>query len=101
MSNSSKKIIAVTGATGAQGGGVVRALQEGRGYIVRALTRNPSKAAGLADEVIEADFDRPETLRQALEGAMACLPIPTRLTDPPLTRLPRAKPWSTRQRQRV
>ena len=51
-----------------RGGGVVRALQEGRGYIVRALTRNPSKAPGLADEVIEADFDRPETLRQALEG---------------------------------
>ena len=68
MSKSSNRIIAVAGATGAQGGGVVRALQEHSGYIVRALTRNPSKAAGLADEVVEADFDRPETLRQALEG---------------------------------
>ncbi len=68
MSISSKRTIAVAGATGAQGGGVVRALQEHGGYIVRALTRNPAKAAGLADEVVEADFDRPETLRQAFEG---------------------------------
>ena len=68
MSTSSKRIIAVAGATGAQGGGVVRALQERGGYIVRALTRNPAKAVGLADEVVEADFDRPETLRQAFEG---------------------------------
>ena len=68
MSKSSNRIIAVAGATGAQGGGVVRALQEHSDYNVRALTRNPSKAAGLADKVVEADFDRPETLRQALEG---------------------------------
>ena len=68
MSKSSKKIIAVAGATGAQGGGVLRALQEHGGYVVRALTRDPVKAAGLADEVVEADFDRPETLRRAFEG---------------------------------
>ncbi len=68
MSISSKRIIAVAGATGAQGGGVVRALQEHGGYIIRALTRNPAKAAELADEVVEADFDRPETLRKAFEG---------------------------------
>ena len=68
MSQSSKRIIAVAGATGAQGGGVARALQDHGGYIVRALTRDPSKAAGLADEVVEAEFDRPETLHQALEG---------------------------------
>ncbi len=68
MAISSERIIAVAGATGAQGGGVVRALQERGGYIVRALTRNPAKAAGFADEVVEADFDRLETLRQAFEG---------------------------------
>ncbi len=68
MSTSNKRVIAVAGATGAQGGGVLRALQERGGYNVRALTRNPAKAAGLADEVVEADFDRPETLREALEG---------------------------------
>ena len=68
MSKSSQRIIAVTGATGAQGGGVLRALQEHGGYVSPALTRDPAKAAGLADEVVEADFDRPETLRRAFEG---------------------------------
>ena len=68
MSESKKRIIAVAGATGTQGGAVVRALQARGGYVVRALTRNPAKAAGLADEVVEADFDAPDTLRQAFEG---------------------------------
>ena len=57
------------GATGAQGGGVVRALQ-GRGlYKVRALSRNPEAHDGLADEVVYADLTKPETLETALSGA--------------------------------
>jgi uncharacterized protein YbjT (DUF2867 family) len=36
---------------------------------VRALTRDPDKHHGLADEVVEADLDRPETLKAALDGA--------------------------------
>jgi uncharacterized protein YbjT (DUF2867 family) len=36
---------------------------------VRALTRNPGKAEGLADEVAAADLDQPETLTAALDGA--------------------------------
>jgi uncharacterized protein YbjT (DUF2867 family) len=67
--STSKKIIAVIGATGNQGGSVVRALQEGRQFHVRALTRNPGKHHELGDEVVEADLSRPETLRVALEGA--------------------------------
>ena len=63
------KTIAVIGATGAQGGGVVRALQERGKFRVRALTRNPAKAEGLADEVVAADLTRPETLTPALDGA--------------------------------
>src|SRR5258707_1935063 len=66
---SSRKVIAVVGATGQQGGGVVRALKARGEFKVRALTRNPAKHRGLADEVIEADLDRPETLKAALEGA--------------------------------
>ena len=46
------------GATGQQGGGVVR-----------ALSRDPSKHQNLADEVVEADLNRPETLKAAFEGA--------------------------------
>jgi len=67
--SSDKKLIAVIGATGQQGGGVVRALQAAGRFRVRALTRNPGKHRGLADEVVEADLDRPETLGAAFDGA--------------------------------
>jgi uncharacterized protein YbjT (DUF2867 family) len=69
MSSNSKKLIAVIGATGQQGGAVVRALQAQGQFKVRALTRNPGKHRGLADEVVEADLDRPETLKAAFAGA--------------------------------
>ena len=64
-----KKLIAVIGATGQQGRGVVRALQASGQFKVRALSRNPGKHPELADEVLEADLNRPETLKAALEGA--------------------------------
>ncbi len=64
-----EKLIAVMGATGQQGGGVVRALQASRQSKVRALSRNPGKHQNLADEVVEADLNRPETLKAAFEGA--------------------------------
>src|SRR5712675_1924056 len=67
--NNEKKLIAVIGATGQQGGGVVRALQASSQFRVRALTRNPGKHRELADEVVQADLDRPETLNAAFEGA--------------------------------
>jgi uncharacterized protein YbjT (DUF2867 family) len=69
MSSNSKKLIAVIGATGQQGGSVVRALQAQGQFKVRALTRNPGKHRKLADEVVEADLDRPETLKAAFAGA--------------------------------
>jgi uncharacterized protein YbjT (DUF2867 family) len=68
MSNT-HKLIAVVGATGQQGGAVVRALQASGQFKVRALTRNPSKHPKLADEVVAADLNRPETLRTAFAGA--------------------------------
>ncbi len=69
MSSNNKKLVAVIGATGQQGGGVVRALQAREGFKVRALTRNPDKHRELAEEVVEADLDQPETLKAAFEGA--------------------------------
>jgi uncharacterized protein YbjT (DUF2867 family) len=69
MERTNKELIAVVGATGQQGGAVVRALQAGNQFKVRALTRNPAKHRELADEVIQADLNRPETLRAAFEGA--------------------------------
>src|SRR6267378_614332 len=69
MSSSSKKLIAVIGATGQQGGAVVRVLQAQGQFKVRALTSNQGKHSDLADEVVEADLNRPETLKAAFEGA--------------------------------
>jgi uncharacterized protein YbjT (DUF2867 family) len=71
-----KKIIAVVGATGAQGGGLVRAiLNDSAGaFAARALTRNPDseKARALAQlgaEVVAADVDDEESLRRAFDGS--------------------------------
>jgi uncharacterized protein YbjT (DUF2867 family) len=68
MSNT-QKLIAVVGATGQQGGAVVRALQESGQFKVRALTRNPARHPKLGDEVVLADFSHPETLEAAFAGA--------------------------------
>lgn len=70
-----KKIIAVLGATGSQGGGLARAIladPEG-GFAVRALTRdvNSDKAKELAKlgaEVVAADVDDPASLEKAFKG---------------------------------
>ena len=64
-----RELIAVIGATGQQGGAVVRALQADGQFTVRALTRNPDQNRELGDEVVEADLNRPETLEAAFEGA--------------------------------
>jgi uncharacterized protein YbjT (DUF2867 family) len=69
MASNDRKLIAVIGATGQQGGSVVRSLQAGGQFKVRALTRNPGKHHELVEEVVEADLDRPETLKAAFEGA--------------------------------
>jgi uncharacterized protein YbjT (DUF2867 family) len=69
MVSNEKKLIAVFGATGNQGAGVVRALKARGRFHVRALTRDPGKYQGVADEVVAADLDRPETLAKALAGA--------------------------------
>ena len=69
MSSTNKKLVALIGATGQQGGGVVRALQAREGFKVRALTRDPDRHRELADEVVEADLNRPEILKAAFEEA--------------------------------
>ncbi len=71
-----KKVIAVVGATGAQGSGLVRAILNDRNgpFKVRALTRdvNSDKAKALAvlgAEVVTADVDDLESLKRAFAGA--------------------------------
>ena len=71
-----KKIIAVFGATGAQGGGVVRAILRDPqgGFAVRAITRdvNGAKARDLAKmgaELVQADIDNADSLKRAFDAA--------------------------------
>lgn len=64
-----KKIIAVVGATGLQGKGVVNALKKNGSFIVRAITRNPNKYNGLADEVVLGDLTNLDSLTNAFKSA--------------------------------
>jgi len=71
-----KNIIAVVGASGAQGGGLVRAILNDKhgGFTVRAITRDvqSDKGKGLAAlgaEIVAADLDNPESLKKAFSGA--------------------------------
>ena len=71
-----KKIIAVIGATGSQGGGLVRAIQNDRSgeFIARAVTRDVNSDAAkafskLGAEVVAADIDDVESLKRAFKGA--------------------------------
>ena len=70
------KIIAVTGATGAQGGGLVRAILDdpSGGFTARAITRDPDSDAARAlsaegVEVVQADLDDQASLTDAFAGA--------------------------------
>ena len=71
-----KKIIAVVGATGTQGGGLARAIlaDPNGGFAVRAITRDPNKdkakaLAAAGAEVVQADIDDVASLTKAFEGA--------------------------------
>jgi uncharacterized protein YbjT (DUF2867 family) len=71
-----RKIIAVVGATGAQGGGLARAILQdpAGGFAARAITRHASsdKAKALAKlgaEVVQADLDDVESVKRAFDGA--------------------------------
>ena len=71
-----KNVVAIVGATGAQGGGLARAILDDQSSVfsVRALTRRPAsdRAAVLASRgatIVEADLDKPDTLKRAFDGA--------------------------------
>jgi uncharacterized protein YbjT (DUF2867 family) len=71
-----RKIIAVLGATGAQGGGLVRAIlsDPSGGFSARAITRNVDSEAAkelarLGAEVVAADVDDAKSLEKAFAGA--------------------------------
>jgi uncharacterized protein YbjT (DUF2867 family) len=71
-----KNVIAVVGATGAQGGGLARAIlaDTSGGYAVRALTRNAGseaarQLAAQGAEVVEADISDQWSVTKAFDGA--------------------------------
>jgi uncharacterized protein YbjT (DUF2867 family) len=73
-----KSIIVVVGATGQQGGGLVRAIHvdPDSPFRARALTRKPSSAAArslaaLGAEVVAADLDDGASVTRAFRGATA------------------------------
>jgi uncharacterized protein YbjT (DUF2867 family) len=75
---STRKIVTVIGATGAQGGGLACAILEDPDgpFLVRAVTRHPGSAraselARLGAEVTQADLDDPDSLATAFRGAHA------------------------------
>jgi uncharacterized protein YbjT (DUF2867 family) len=82
-----KRIITVLGATGSQGGSVVRAIAADPtgGFVARAVTRNKGKAEeflALGIEVVEADLDDEASLRRAFDGAHGAFVV-TNWWEPP------------------
>lgn len=83
-----KKIVAVFGATGYQGGSVVQSLlaDKSGAFAVRGITRNPAsdKAKALADqgvEVVKADGFKLDEMTAAFAGAWAAF-VNTNSEDP-------------------
>jgi uncharacterized protein YbjT (DUF2867 family) len=73
---SAKKVIAVAGATGAQGGGLVRSILADKGgeFAVRAITRDPASPqaralAAAGAEVVAADVSDRSAIARAFAGA--------------------------------
>src|SRR5258707_3286243 len=77
-------MILVTGATGLNGGELLRVLS-GRGVAVRALVRNPAKAEAIAAlphvQLVQGDMARPETLAEALRDVDRAMLISSSAPD--------------------
>lgn len=76
-----RKIIFVAGATGAQGGAVIDAL-EGSDFALRALVRDPNSPAASAlaargVELVQGDFDDSESLKRGIGGAYGVFSVQT------------------------
>lgn len=74
-----RKTILITGATGKQGGALIRAL-EGSDFNLRAMTRKPESAparqlAGQGVEVVAGDLNDEASLERALQGAWATFAV--------------------------
>lgn len=76
----SNRIVVISGATGQQGGAVIRALA-GKGFTLRALTRNPEGDAAKAvandtgAELVKVELDDEASVRSALAGAWGAFAV--------------------------
>ena len=75
----SERTILITGATGKQGGAVIRALM-GKGFHLRAMTRKTDSAAAIelantGVELVRGDLDDAASLTAALAGAWGTLAV--------------------------
>ncbi len=82
MAKKTQKTILVTGATGRQGGAVLRSLQQ-KGFAVRALTRDPERPqaralVGHGTEVVRGDLSDPASLTRALDGVSGVFSVQSR-----------------------
>jgi uncharacterized protein YbjT (DUF2867 family) len=82
MASHENKLILVTGATGRQGGAVLRNLRQ-RKFPVRAVTRDPNQTkarnlVGHGTEVAAADLDDPESLTRAMDGVYGVYSVQSR-----------------------
>ena len=82
MPKTNHRLILVTGATGKQGGAVLRHLRE-KGFPVRALTRDPDKPqaralTGHGTEVVRGDLDDRASLTRALDGVYGVYSVQSR-----------------------
>jgi len=93
-----KKRIAVIGATGSQGKGVVNALLNQGTYNIRAITRNPEKYSGNAHEVAKGDLNDVQSLRDVFKNAYGVFVVLT--SGKVQTKLLRVKMPLKRQKQR-
>ncbi len=74
-----ERTVLITGATGKQGGAVLRALS-GKGFRLRAMTRKPQSPAAqalvpLGAEIVAGDLDDADSLRRALDGAWGAFAV--------------------------
>jgi len=74
------KVVVIAGATGQQGGATIRALA-GKGFTLRALTRDPNSdkakavAAETGAELVKAELDDEASVRAALQGAWGAFAV--------------------------
>jgi uncharacterized protein YbjT (DUF2867 family) len=85
--NNARKLILVTGATGHQGGAVLKHLQK-KNFPLRALTRDPDGQAaralvGKGTEVVRGDLGDQASLTRALDGVYGAYSVqPSNFEDP-------------------